>query len=398
LQAGRYEEPCILGKLGYNLVHGCDLLKSPIRKQREKDHFHAVDIIIIIMERHIIDLNKQDFDLNEVPLCDLNVGSHDGFSSSSSPPPLSSPHGVHSTVFYPKKGGWLELFQNMFTQDAKTTSMHRIAPNGFRNMNPCYGDMVHMDDHHMYAYGGSKEQSKKSVSSLVGKRKKLRKQGNVPLLQFGDQVSEFFLQSGLRDGLILMSHPPFEACSTSTRDHCQLALMNYSGNAPHFAYPMFEYNKIGLIDNDQVLHNGCNGSKMPLDLDLNSYPPFHSDKEDPVGGCSRGFSKDQFDQVTCHSLEKNNCDKDFLAQGLNGSRSCNDSTSEEPKCYQRDGSVDSAKVSESILSDNSILERIVKVIESPDWLPPGWVTELKTRKAGTRAGTSDKVKLIDNVS
>ena len=35
--------------------------------------------------------------------------------------------------------------------------------------------------------------------------------------------------------------------------------------------------------------------------------------------------------------------------------------------------------------------RKVEVISSPDWLPHGWVTELKTRGSGNSAGSKDKV-------
>ena len=78
----------------------------PIRKDVVNPGFR-------VMERHI-DLNKHAFDLNEVPLIDLNVGFlHDGSTSSSSSSSLS-PHSVMNTTSCPKKGGWLELFQTMF--------------------------------------------------------------------------------------------------------------------------------------------------------------------------------------------------------------------------------------------------------------------------------------------
>lgn len=35
--------------------------------------------------------------------------------------------------------------------------------------------------------------------------------------------------------------------------------------------------------------------------------------------------------------------------------------------------------------------RKVEVIESPDWLPHGWITEMKTRGTGSSAGSTDKV-------
>eukprot|EP00249_Psilotum_nudum_P020021 c27524_g1_i1 orf=799-2280(-) len=34
-----------------------------------------------------------------------------------------------------------------------------------------------------------------------------------------------------------------------------------------------------------------------------------------------------------------------------------------------------------------------EIIESPDWLPPGWITEVKTRKSGSTAGSKDKYYL-----
>ena len=38
--------------------------------------------------------------------------------------------------------------------------------------------------------------------------------------------------------------------------------------------------------------------------------------------------------------------------------------------------------------------RKVEVIESPNWLPHGWITEMKTRGTGSSAGTKDKVKFL----
>lgn len=35
-------------------------------------------------------------------------------------------------------------------------------------------------------------------------------------------------------------------------------------------------------------------------------------------------------------------------------------------------------------------QRAITVIESPDWLPKGWITELRTRETGASAGTTDK--------
>lgn len=35
-------------------------------------------------------------------------------------------------------------------------------------------------------------------------------------------------------------------------------------------------------------------------------------------------------------------------------------------------------------------QRAITVIESPDWLPKGWITELRTRETGVSAGTTDK--------
>ena len=45
------------------------------------------------------------------------------------------------------------------------------------------------------------------------------------------------------------------------------------------------------------------------------------------------------------------------------------------------------------LSDMKIqsYRRAIEVISSPEWLPEGWVTELKTRGSGNSAGTKDKV-------
>lgn len=39
---------------------------------------------------------------------------------------------------------------------------------------------------------------------------------------------------------------------------------------------------------------------------------------------------------------------------------------------------------------SSRYQRAVTVIESPDWLPKGWVTELRIRETGASAGTTDK--------
>lgn len=36
----------------------------------------------------------------------------------------------------------------------------------------------------------------------------------------------------------------------------------------------------------------------------------------------------------------------------------------------------------------------VEVVESPDWLPKGWITELKTRSTGGSAGSKDKVRFL----
>ena len=38
--------------------------------------------------------------------------------------------------------------------------------------------------------------------------------------------------------------------------------------------------------------------------------------------------------------------------------------------------------------------RKVEVIESPNWLPHGWITEMKTRGTGSSAGAKDKVKFL----
>jgi hypothetical protein len=42
--------------------------------------------------------------------------------------------------------------------------------------------------------------------------------------------------------------------------------------------------------------------------------------------------------------------------------------------------------------------RKVEVIESPDWLPYGWITEMKTRGTGSSAGSTDKVRFLFNTS
>mgnify|MGYP000571314845 CR=1 FL=1 len=42
--------------------------------------------------------------------------------------------------------------------------------------------------------------------------------------------------------------------------------------------------------------------------------------------------------------------------------------------------------------------RKVEVVESPNWLPPGWITEMKTRGTGSSAGAKDKVKPLGSVS
>ena len=86
-------------------------------------------------------------------------------------------------------------------------------------------------------------------------------------------------------GLVFLSHPPFEACTTSESDAYLLALMNYSLNAPHFVYPRFGYSRIGLIDNDIGIPTERNESKAALNLEPNSYP-LSSCENDPGGRCN----------------------------------------------------------------------------------------------------------------
>ena len=115
---------------------------------------------------------------------------------------------------------------------------------------------------------------------------------------------------------------------------------------------------IGSINSRDFLVNGENPNKAPLHLDLNSQPP-------------PGWDVEPYENSSMYQDQN---------RGLNSFRDNGESPS------------NSGKTSEPIISNN-MPETPVKIIESPDWLPPGWITELKTRKAGSTAGTRDKVKM-----
>ncbi|MCO5610796.1 hypothetical protein L7F22_065037 [Adiantum nelumboides] len=55
------------------------------------------------------------------------------------------------------------------------------------------------------------------------------------------------------------------------------------------------------------------------------------------------------------------------------------------------------KSAEKAMNKSLFFPRAVEVITSPDWLPEGWVTELKTRGSGNSAGSKDKY-YVDPVS
>ncbi|KAH7429856.1 hypothetical protein KP509_09G068700 [Ceratopteris richardii] len=119
----------------------------------------------------------------------------------------------------------------------------------------------------------------------------------------------------------------------------------------------------------------------------------------------------KIDQLVCSSVMKGNTQADSL--GCRASNAKSTLTCKENKPAAEDFSLPMDKEQETTSSltkwippavtaqkpDGKLLSlpARVEIIPSPDWLPEGWITELKTRSGGTKAGSKDKY-YVDPVS
>lgn len=433
---------CGLGDRLFMAVTGLEFSLSTIQQLNH-------DTAFILMDKRSIDLNKHAIDLNEVPMNDFSLDFYDASAS----------HELGRSLL-PKKGGWLELFRNMFGHDkvvldgfpfaSRSTTLNSSSSNNISQAN----GKVHSDPRinstqavHNSHSGNSVDQKLDMAKQSVPYGSKL---ASLPQQRKDNRTSKLPMFDEFNHGNIFNTLPISEHTGTSSKPFynaasgqrgCQNDFLNpiYSthkyanfsagvgqqgcdalgqprySNGLHTSFnPISEQGSVG-----SSFSHGLNQYRAPLPLwDLNSQPvpnwsadlqPLAFSKAHMAG--SHHFSQHpgkHSTAVQAHIMDN----IEGACASLTNLRHENGLSEQEkdckclPTCLGKEGFMCSQKKSSSgshrcraleshngdilPLDRGKGLEQRVRIIASPDWLPAGWITEVKTRMAGSTAGTTDK--------
>ena len=446
------------------------------------------------MERSSIDLNQHAFDLNEVPLTDLNAS----FPGSSSPNGLGKP-------WLPKKGGWLELFCKMFGHESLAmnnpttsgvtsgllTADYRLycdsmafngqslqtEPNfhqslqekGKRNGKSsalrsdsmmCNGHTMQNEPDFHYKHKNRKFNGKHSglhgnstscddQSLQIGAdfRQNYEKRrftgikgGGKQVFSHGLEVPSIFHLPCLP--MIEKINPGLRACNSTTHNGNGLDAFSQgdkscSVNSHNKVIRADPEQESMSLDSTKALLKDCMGHSLPI-WDLNHFPSpvFNVDFQSPpqisqsanihqqatlysaniLGktpertpipiiknrqkcSCAQPLSN-TFETISCSQRSESGTDPGihFMStsrQAYGIPKKINElSIRNDYNCAPEGNKTFDLESCEDIQPSLNWMkdhEPRVKIIASPDWLPEGWITELKRRQCGSTAGTTDKV-------
>lgn len=397
---------------------------------------HNHDPASSIMDKQSFDLNKHAFDLNEVPLNDLREAS--------------CSHEVGSPL-HPRRGGWLEMFRNMFGNDkvmldsapfAMCTTMlnssfinhmsqaDKIQQLSDSRMLSSQTSQIGHNLHDGHGIGQNRDVGKDSVAGAnnpsymphqLDKHSKpfTSEELNhiniitpVPLFNHagaeGSHVAKPLFNASGQPVCATSDLPPFVSSSEGLKFKAGSVPWGCDGNVPpHLGglYTSTEKDSVGGISHGLDHHK----ASVPVwDLNSQAFPQWAPDSQilriskpsciTSSGHFSHTHISDKFENGSSSaqvsdtgSMEVNNNCKDLITclEKVKGST-----------CPSKKGSSssDRGKALELMNAENSSLSENkaknqdlrIRIIPSPDWLPAGWITELKTRMAGSTAGTTDK--------
>ncbi|MCO5606492.1 hypothetical protein L7F22_060680 [Adiantum nelumboides] len=414
-------------------VTGFDFL-TPTIKQHNYDPAPS-----ILMDKQFFDLNKHALDLNEVPSNELGLDLREASCS----------HELGSSL-HPRRGGWLELFRNMFEHDkvmsdsapfASCTTMlnsryinHMPQADGIlRCRDPrllsSHCSQVDKKSHNGYVVNQDRDAAMDRIAkanNLASIPDKHRKNGKSVASEEFNLTNVYASAPLFNHATIGGSHVTKPSINASGQPGCATDVLPSFFSSPEGLKPR-EWDRKGpqhlsglypKVDEASVGSSISYGfdqykdSAPTWDLTSQPFPQWAADFE-PLrhakSSCitSSGlFSQMQvMDKIATGSpsaqvsefmsMEENN-DSGTLTIFLEKDKG-SDCPSKKGSCRSDQENVmglmnlENAPPSLSLSEDKEkSTDPRVRIIASPDWLPAGWITEVKTRMAGSTAGTTDK--------
>ncbi|KAI5072895.1 hypothetical protein GOP47_0013001 [Adiantum capillus-veneris] len=393
----------------------------------------------IIMDKQSLDLNKQALDLNEVPSNELGLDLREASCS----------HDLGSSL-HPRRGGWLELFRNMFGHDKMMSDSGPFAScttmlnSRYINHMPQADGILHHSDPRLVSCHGSQLGEKIYKGHAVSQngdaaKDRITETSNLAFIPDKQKksckpfTSEEFNHTNVYASAPLFSH------AAAGGSHIKNPSVNASGQPgcatsvlpPFFSSPEGLKPKTGIgpwdkgpqrlsglysnVDQASVASSISRGfdhykASIPMwDLTSQPFPQWAADFQSlRHAEASCITSSGLFSQM--HVMEK--IERGGLpaqvsevapmeAKTESGALTICPEKEKVSSCPSKKGSgrSDREKLTGLMNGGNALClsedkekfpDPRVRIIDSPDWLPTGWITEVKTRMAGSTAGTTDK--------
>ncbi|KAH7316183.1 hypothetical protein KP509_21G081800 [Ceratopteris richardii] len=379
----------------------------------------------VIMDKQSFDLNKHAFDLNEAPLSDRGLdlqGATHEFASS----------------LHPKKGGWLEMFNNMFGQDKTMIGSSPFMPcstmlnTSFIN-SLSQAEKTVLTDRNIQSNGPGI--SRTSVShegqivhdgNDVHEDKGAALNGSSELCNQRDAHGKLVLDNEVSHGNSNAHEKLLSTDDVRSNDFSVMGEQYIRVPSLHYLKQPLDANNVnissfmstGVPNPKPGLAQWLCTSAAPLDSGVYpcsnagkaSLPPcvlnsqdFPQSSEDfqlsmvPKTSCGTSC---QIPYIWVSDTIENGDTSSQLCEGLIINHRQDDATLllEDQNCkalavLPKNGKGGRPEMSKALMNRERVLQGKaprIRIIDSPDWLPTGWTTELKTRMAGSTAGTTDK--------